>query len=120
MAFKQKMVNQLVGTSAVTAIELSRRTGVRQQNMSRWLRHQLLRRQAAVSAMAHDAEELGLLGGRQRNERPAMGSTARVPTLRRTAPALDASKIPVRRSKAHRTDNWPPTSHDAEGLAREG
>ena len=37
MAFKQKMVNQLVGSGAVTAIELSRRTGVRQQNLSRWL-----------------------------------------------------------------------------------
>lgn len=35
--FKQKMVQRLVGKSAVSARELSRETGVRQECLSRWL-----------------------------------------------------------------------------------
>ena len=37
VAFKQKMVQRLTGKNAVTAMQLSRETGVRQQNLSRWL-----------------------------------------------------------------------------------
>jgi transposase-like protein len=37
VAFKQKMVQRLTGKDAVTAMQLSRETGVRQQNLSRWL-----------------------------------------------------------------------------------
>ena len=37
VAFKQKMVQRLSGKNAVSAIQLSRETGVRQQNLSRWL-----------------------------------------------------------------------------------
>lgn len=37
VAFKQKMVQRLTGKNAVSASELSRETGVRQQNLSRWL-----------------------------------------------------------------------------------
>lgn len=37
VAFKQKMVQRLTGKNAVTASQLSRETGVRQQNLSRWL-----------------------------------------------------------------------------------
>ena len=37
MAFKQKMVQRLTGNSAVSASQLGRETGVRQQNLSRWL-----------------------------------------------------------------------------------
>ena len=37
MAFKQKMVQRLTGKSAVSASHLARETGVRQQNLSRWL-----------------------------------------------------------------------------------
>ena len=37
VAFKQKMVQRLTGKSAVSASKLSRETGVRQQNLSRWL-----------------------------------------------------------------------------------
>jgi len=37
MAFKQKMVQRLTGKSAVSASQLARETGVRQQNLSRWL-----------------------------------------------------------------------------------
>jgi transposase-like protein len=37
LAFKQKMVQQLTGRDAVSASELSRETGIRQQNLSRWL-----------------------------------------------------------------------------------
>lgn len=37
VAFKQKMVQRLTGKNAVSAIQLSRETGVRQQNLSRWL-----------------------------------------------------------------------------------
>ena len=36
-AFKQKMVSRLIGSDAVSALQLSRETGVRQQNLSRWL-----------------------------------------------------------------------------------
>jgi transposase len=36
IAFKQKMVERLTGKSALSAL-LSRETGVRQQNLSRWL-----------------------------------------------------------------------------------
>ena len=37
MAFKQKMVQRLTGNSAVSASQLAREAGVRQQNLSRWL-----------------------------------------------------------------------------------
>jgi transposase len=37
VAFKQKMVQRLTGKDAVSAMRLSRETGVRQQNLSRWL-----------------------------------------------------------------------------------
>lgn len=37
LAFKQKMVQRLTGKSAVSALQLARETGVRQQNLSRWL-----------------------------------------------------------------------------------
>lgn len=37
VAFKQKMVQRLIGRDSVSATELSRETGVRQQNLSRWL-----------------------------------------------------------------------------------
>jgi transposase len=36
-AFKAKMVQRLVGPNAVSAIQLAKETGVRQQNLSRWL-----------------------------------------------------------------------------------
>jgi transposase-like protein len=37
VAFKQKMVQRLTGNNAVSASHLARETGVRQQNLSRWL-----------------------------------------------------------------------------------
>ena len=37
VAFKQKMVQRLTGTNAVSASQLAREAGVRQQNLSRWL-----------------------------------------------------------------------------------
>src|SRR5438132_348537 len=37
VAFKNKMVQRLTGRNAVTAMQLARETGVRQQNLSRWL-----------------------------------------------------------------------------------
>jgi len=37
VAFKQKMIQRLTGKDAVSAMQLSRETGVRQQNLSRWL-----------------------------------------------------------------------------------
>lgn len=36
LAFKQKMVQRLTGKDAVSAAQLARETGVRQQNLSRW------------------------------------------------------------------------------------
>jgi transposase-like protein len=37
VAFKEKMVQRLTGKNAVSALQLARETGVRQQNLSRWL-----------------------------------------------------------------------------------
>jgi len=37
LAFKQKMVQRLTGKDAVSAAQLARESGVRQQNLSRWL-----------------------------------------------------------------------------------
>ncbi len=37
LAFKQKMVERLTGNNAVSAVQLARETGIRQQNLSRWL-----------------------------------------------------------------------------------
>ena len=37
VAFKHKMVERLTGKNAVSALELAREMGVRQQNLSRWL-----------------------------------------------------------------------------------
>jgi hypothetical protein len=37
VAFEQKMVQRLTGKHAVSATQLARETGVRQQNLSRWL-----------------------------------------------------------------------------------
>jgi transposase len=37
LAFKQKMIQRLTGRDAMSALQLSRETGVRQQNLSRWL-----------------------------------------------------------------------------------
>lgn len=37
VAFKQKMIHRLTGKHAVSASQLARQTGVRQQNPSRWL-----------------------------------------------------------------------------------
>lgn len=37
VAFKQKMVHRLTGKNAVSASQLAREMGVRQQNLSRWL-----------------------------------------------------------------------------------
>lgn len=36
LAFKQKMVRRLTGKDALSAAQLARETGVRQQNLSRW------------------------------------------------------------------------------------
>ena len=37
VAFKQKMVERLTGKNAVSALQLSKETGVQQQSLSRWL-----------------------------------------------------------------------------------
>ena len=37
VAIKQKMVQRLTGRTVVSALQLARETGVRQQNLSRWL-----------------------------------------------------------------------------------
>jgi transposase-like protein len=37
IAFKQKMIERLIGKDAVSAIQLARETGIRQQSLSRWL-----------------------------------------------------------------------------------
>ena len=37
VAFKHKMVQRLTGNNAVSASHLARETGIRQQNLSRWL-----------------------------------------------------------------------------------
>ena len=37
LAFKQKMIERLTGKEAVSAVQLARETGIRQQNLSRGL-----------------------------------------------------------------------------------
>jgi hypothetical protein len=37
VAFKERMVRRLIGKNPVSAMQLARETGVRQQNLSRWL-----------------------------------------------------------------------------------
>ena len=37
VAIKQKMVQRLIGRTAVSTLQLARETGVRQHNSSRWL-----------------------------------------------------------------------------------
>jgi transposase len=37
IAFKQKMVDRLTGKNALSAVQLARESGIRQQNLSRWL-----------------------------------------------------------------------------------
>jgi transposase-like protein len=37
VAFKQKMIERLTGKDAVSANRLAKETGIRQQNLSRWL-----------------------------------------------------------------------------------
>ena len=38
VAFKQKMVQRLTGKKPVSALQLSKETGIQQQSLSRWLR----------------------------------------------------------------------------------
>jgi transposase len=54
LAFKQKMIERLTGKEALSAAQLSRETGVRQQNLSRWLQQ---------------ARSLPLVGSREVTER---------------------------------------------------
>jgi transposase len=54
LAFKRKMIERLTGKEALTALQLSRETGVRQQNLSRWLQ---------------EARSLPLVGSRDVTER---------------------------------------------------
>ena len=49
LAFRQKMIERLTGKEALSATQLSRETGVRQQNLSRWL---------------HEARSLPLVGSK--------------------------------------------------------
>ena len=42
LAFKQKMIERLTGKDAVSANQLSKETGVRQQNLSRWPIHEAI------------------------------------------------------------------------------
>jgi len=37
IAFKQNMVERLTGKNAMSAVQLARESGIRQQNLSRWL-----------------------------------------------------------------------------------
>jgi hypothetical protein len=37
IAFKQKMIDRLTGKNAMSAVQLARECGIRQQNLSRWL-----------------------------------------------------------------------------------
>lgn len=54
LAFKQKMIERLTGKEALSASQLSRETGVRQQNLSRWLQ---------------EARSLPLVGSKEVTER---------------------------------------------------
>lgn len=56
MTFKQKMVERLTGKNGVSALQLSRQTGVRQQNLSRWLQEA---RSLPIMADKREAHSLG-------------------------------------------------------------
>jgi transposase len=75
LAFKQKMIERLTGKHAMSAIQLSRETGVRQQNLSRWLqearslplvgRDESKARQLTVEQKARVLTEASALSGEQ-------------------------------------------------------
>lgn len=66
LAFKQKMVERLTGKDAMSALQLSQETGVRQQNLSRWL---------------HEARSLpGVTSGGPKARKWTVGQKARVLT----------------------------------------
>jgi len=76
VAFKQKMVQRLTGKDAVSALQLARETGVRQQNLSRWLQEarslpsmadkpKVARRDWTVAEKAHVLAEASKLDGEQ-------------------------------------------------------
>ena len=54
VAFKQKMVQRLTGKQAVSASQLAREMGVRQQNLSRWLQEA-----RSLPIMAHTPKPAG-------------------------------------------------------------
>ena len=75
LAFKQKMVQRLTGKDALSASQLARETGVRQQNLSRWLEearslprvasYKPSRRQWSLEQKARVLAEAGKLTGEQ-------------------------------------------------------
>jgi transposase len=75
LAFKQKMVERLTGKNAVSALELSKESGVRQQNLSRWLQEarslplvrsdHIKARQWTVEQKARILSETSALSGEQ-------------------------------------------------------
>jgi len=59
-AFKRKMVERLIGKDAISAVQLSKETGVRQQNLSRWL---MEARSLPKVAPASEAKNVGRAKG---------------------------------------------------------
>jgi transposase-like protein len=76
-AFKQKMMQRLIGKDAVSA-NLSRETGVRRRNLSRWL----------AEARSLPVENLPLIADRQEAQRADHGPIEWVEVDRRLVPPL--------------------------------
>jgi transposase len=68
VAFKQKMVQRLTGKNAVSALQLSKETGVQQQSLSRWLQEArslplMASKKAVVGAWTVEQKARILAGG---------------------------------------------------------
>ena len=89
LAFKQKMVERLIGKHAQSALQLAKETGVRQQNLSRWL---------------EEARSLPLVAADKRTGLDPLWWTLH--RLVRRSLQWRASKIDMRRSFGARWSSW--------------
>ena len=65
LAFRQKMIERMTGRDAVSALQLSKETGIRQQNLSRWL----FEARSVPEVAAKRSKKLGRRPGRSVEEK---------------------------------------------------
>jgi transposase-like protein len=97
VAFKQRMVQRLTGKNPVSAMQLSRETGIRQQNLSRWLEEA----RSLPHVGADDPKERGACcGGRQLRD---AGGFRRLVFVRALVPRVQStSRAGMRRAPGTR------------------